>query len=188
MHSIHIEGAANVRRWLIATGVVVFALIVARCTDRNERPNAQVLAVAVARHDSLSHVREFDIQQDRAIAGAAARGESTAIAHARAKREIAIPSEWTANSSFAPRDESDTLIAAILAAQDSALAFADVRAASLNAALDLSELRAAESDSLLHAAVRAVDAPCRILRIVPCPSRVQTAVLGGVVVAALLRR
>lgn len=76
-------------------------------------------------------------------------------------------------------DQVDARIDAILATQDTALAWAHVQTAALDTALGLSDVRAARADSLLHIAVQEGDRPCRLARIVPCPSRRVSALIGA---------
>lgn len=166
------------RRHLVLAALAIAAsmLLVPRtCNSRNS--TAHELTVAVASHDSTAHLAKLGIQEQRTIAGRAARAATTLRRRARVSVELS-----------AERLQDDTVMVAILAAKDSALALGDIQAAALETALDLSELRAAEADSLLHVSLDVVQHPCRIARFLPCPSRTAAAIIGAVAVVAIGRR
>lgn len=163
------------RRRLIAVGGFALALVLLVFWHPfHHQPAA--LAVAVQSYDSAAHTIEGRIAQERRTAASATRAESLATSHASGLRRALA----TSRPSAEPPIQLDPRIDMILAAQDTALALAHVQITELDTALDLSELRAARADSLLHVAVREVERRCRIVWVVPCPSRRLAAAIGAV--------
>jgi len=144
--------------------------------------------------DSLN-VAGIDAQRE--IAASAAGAESIEVARAKAIRRPAVrprgvgppkPSSSASPAVEAIAPEGGDMLDTLLAAQDSALAAANVRATALGAALGLSELRATESDSLLHRALRVAQQRCSIAVVIPCQTRIATALGAGVMTLILIRR
>ena len=91
---------------------------------------------------------------------------------------------------IAQQDSALAALKVVIAQQDTALAFAELRAASIDSALARSEARAARADSALAAVVTVAEsrtASCRIVRLLPCPSRTALMIGAAVVTAALVK-
>jgi hypothetical protein len=74
----------------------------------------------------------------------------------------------------------------VVALQDTAIQWANIRAEHLEVALDVSELRAARMDTLVGILRAARDDHCRMFRVVPCPTR-RALVIGAVLAVAIQR-
>jgi hypothetical protein len=187
-----VRSAVNNRRWLIAAGG--FVLLLTWC--RGSRPTAQ-------QHEVESRSLEAEIQRQRSIAASAARTERRVIAACCHPERSEGPTICHPERSEGPavgravqqqvlrfaQDDSvaqDDTVNAILVAEDSALTLAHVQITALDTALDLSELRAAHAELLVHQLSNAKE--CRIARLIPCPSRAVAALLGAAALAVVLRR
>jgi hypothetical protein len=160
------------RRWQYATGGAGVALIVLLMW-----PKASVNSVVqtqLVRHDSVSRVEVAHVAAERVMAGRAKRKEEDAVGRATVLR---------ARVDGQP-DLAGTLLPDIVALQDTAIEWANVRAEHTEAALDVSELRASRLDSLVGLLRAARDDQCRIVRIIPCPTR--KAIIAGALVATAL--
>jgi hypothetical protein len=128
-------------------------------------PNASVFV----RHDSLTRAEVATVAVARRSA-VQALGRQTAAAM-RVERLRAIA------------DTEPDRLRDLVALEDTVIVWANTRAASLEVALDASEIRAARTDSLLTVVRAVAEERCRILRVVPCPSRRAVAVVGLLAVA-----
>lgn len=176
------------RRWLTAIGggVLVLLTLAPRRCGQHETP----IALTVAAHDAADRTLEAKIRAQEKLAQAGQKAESTSVA-----RKNQLETAWRASSRVVrdsvPLAPESPAVDSIFAAGDSALAAADVQITALTTALQLSETRAKASDSVLHVLSAEMRRTCRLLWVVPCPSRTTAAVLGtaagaGTVVIALV--
>jgi hypothetical protein len=184
--------APGVRRWIwIAAGVVVCWVAggaVRMLRERNPLP--EKVAEEVERHAATTLVDTTEIHRLERVAAQAQVQEQAAIAKARESDTIAARAlNWPARGVELPQVQA---LAMASADKDTAVAWARVEALSLDTALARSEARAAQGDSALEAVRNLAEAreePCRVLWVVPCPTRVAVmAATAAGVAAALWRR
>jgi hypothetical protein len=160
---------------LYAVGVLVLVVAVVVLLHPWSRRTTQAPGASVfVRHDSLtrSEVATVAVAHRSAVQ---ALGKQTA-AGVRVERLRAIA------------DTEPDRLRDLVALQDTVIIWANTRAASLEVALDASEIRVARTDSLLTVVRAAGDESCRILRVLPCPSRRTVAVMGLLAVALSVNR
>lgn len=187
------------RRWLAAIGGVVSVLLFARKCGRDDAP----VTAALAAHDVVDRTLEQKIKEQKQIAENGRKAESAAVAEKQrfvttraflaAERAARVSSTERARRTAVLTEEArmtaaDTVVDHILAEGDSALSAAHVQIGALATALDLSEARATASDSVLHLVAKDSAERCRILDILPCPSRLVTVALTAAAIAVLILR
>jgi hypothetical protein len=169
--------APALRRWgAIAAGLVVCGIVLVALSPRDgPTPLPSGVAREVEQHAEASAIDTMEIHRLERAADSAAVKERAAIvvATVRAPSGISI----------------DDFRAAMIANahKDTALAWARVEAASLDTALARSEVRAARADTVIAAVTQVAEsreAPCRVLWVVPCPSRM--IVMAGTAVLTLV--
>ena len=160
--------------------------------DSAARVAVEVEARAAAR---AAAVRDSAVR-DSAVSDSAAAWQRTYEAEwAYAQGLIAVIAQQdsalaTLSVVIAHEDSALAALKVVIAQQDTALAFAELRAASIDSALARSEARAARADSALSAVVILAEsrtAPCRIVRLLTCPSRTAVMIGAAVVTAALVK-
>ncbi len=188
------------RRWLPATGGVVLVLVA--LASWMHRANRSSLDATLAAHEERARNAAAAIRDAKSAAESAGKQESAYVqtvsierAHAGAVRvradsvfAVAQVLDTAFREAYVLRDSEAIALRVLAAAQDSALTWADTRAVSLSTALDISEVRAADAESLLVVVQRNASEQCRIVRVVPCPSRRVIAVLSGAAVWLALKR
>jgi hypothetical protein len=166
----------SARRWQYATGVAGLALVLAAIAwwPRPPRYFPQ-LEAALVRHDSVGQMEIAHVHSERAAAdGAKAK-------QVQVMKRVAVL--WT-GAETDPAPEA-AMLPEVVALQDTAIQWANIRAEHLEMALDVSELRAARMDTLVGMLRAARDDQCRMFRVVPCPTR--GALVIGLVLAAAIQ-
>jgi hypothetical protein len=160
--------------------VILVGLLLAAILHRQSAPEASLERVkpAIERHlhDTAAATQEIDSL--KRLSGFYVR----AAAYHRERRTRLVND---ARKDSLGRPEAFERVVAL---DDSMFKLVDLRATALEEALDLSQVRAREADSLLVSVSRAISPRCIIARVVPCPSRGLTAALiAGAAVIALRR-
>jgi hypothetical protein len=188
----------GVRQWLgIAAGVLICGMAWVVLSPRGgQTPLPGGVAREVEQHAEASAIDTMEIHRLERVADSAAVKVQAAVAKAQGREVIAargVDERATAQVREVELPQVQALSVAS-ADKDTALAWARVEAASLDSALARSEERAAQADTVLDAVVKVAEAreePCRVLWVVPCPSRtmvlVGTAIVTAVGVARRLR-
>jgi hypothetical protein len=170
----------SARRWHYATGVAGLALILAVVSSWSRRPShSPQLEAALARHDSVGQMEVAHVHSERAAAdGAKAK-------QVQVMKRAAVLRTGAATEPATDPERGAAMLPQIVALQDTAIQWANIRAEHLEVALDVSELRAARMDTLVGMLRAARDDHCRMLRMVPCPTRSALAI--GLVLAAAIQ-
>jgi hypothetical protein len=174
----------SARRWQYATGVAGLALVLAAIAwwPRPPRYFPQ-LEAALARHDSVGQMEVAHVQSERAAADGAKAKQVQVMKRVAVLRTGAATGAPT-GAATEPSPGLATL-PDVVALQDTAIHWANIRAEHLEVALDLSELRAARMDTLVGMLRAARDDHCRMFRVVPCPTR--SALVVALVLAAAIQ-
>jgi hypothetical protein len=168
-------GTSILRLRLYAVGVLLLVVAVVVLLHPWSRRTTQMPVASVfVRHDSLTRTEVATVAVARRSAVQARAKQMAAAVRVEELRAIA--------------DTEPDRLRDLVALQDTVIIWANTRAASLEVALDASEIRVARTDSLLTVVRAAGDERCRILRVVPCPSRRTVAVLGLLAVALSVNR
>jgi hypothetical protein len=197
--------APGVRRWIwIATGAVVLVIAWISISPRGgPTPLPSGVAREVEQHAEASAIDTMEIHRLERVVDSAAVKEQAAvtaahrseagIARAPARQDSASRSPAAAAVVATVRLPSDISIDDLQAVtiasahKDTALAWARVEVASLDTALARSEERAARADTVIGAVEKVAEsreARCRVLLVVPCPSRML--VMAGTAVLTLV--
>jgi hypothetical protein len=169
--------APLLRRWgPIAAGVAVLWIAwVVLSPGGGPTPLPNGVAREVEQHAEASAIDTMEIHRLERAADSASVKERAAMAVATVR----------APSVISVADLHAAMIAS--AHKDTALAWARVEAASLDTALARSEARAARADTVIATVTKVAEsreAPCRVLWVVPCPSRML--VVAGTAVLTLV--
>jgi hypothetical protein len=158
-------------RWvLVLTGLFVFGVFALTCHRQAPAPLPAPVARLVERHQVQGAVDSAEIQRLKRSAQAVNATETRNVVSARASA-----------------DSGNYRVA--YAAEDTALKALDREVALLDVALTRSESRAISADSVIAAVLPLAESrepPCRILWLVPCPSRRAVAVATAAITATAI--
>jgi hypothetical protein len=168
-------GTSILRLRLYAVGVLLLVVaVLVLLHPWSQRTTQMPVASVFVRHDSLTRTEVATVSVARRSAVQAQVKQTAAVVRVERLRTIA--------------DTVPDRLRDLVALQDTVIIWANTRAASLEVALDASEIRAARTDSLLTVVRAAGDERCRILRVVPCPSRRAVAAVGLLAVVLSINR
>jgi hypothetical protein len=183
------------RQWLgIAAGVVLCGIAWVVLSPRGgETPLPSGVAREVEQHADASAIDTMEIHRLERVADSAAVKEQAAVAEARASEAVAARRVGERATVWVPDVELPSVQALAIAGadKDTALAWAGVEAASLDTALARSEKRAARADTVVAGVEKVAEsreARCRVLWVVPCPSRKLVMVATAIATAASVVR
>jgi hypothetical protein len=169
--------APGIRTWLsIVAGVAALWIARVSLSPRGgPTPLPSGVAREVEQHAEASAIDTMEIHRLERVADTAAVKQQAAVAVAT----VRVPGNISIDDLQAVTISS--------AHKDTALAWVRVEVASLDTALARSEERAARADTVIAAVEKVAEsreAPCRVLWVVPCPSRML--VMAGTAVLTLV--